>query len=587
MDEIREVINKVVRGCGKCGLEIDDVLAAFVARTIVESNESMFALDRKMTAANTEEIVLQAIERLIERDNPSLETMKMQVDYDTSFIKHDSESQKTLRVRNKMIANHKMTIVEVIMEDANDFEALTVLYRKIFRFLLDFAPNSKGQDRQVEREVAAALESVFPRIGLKAFVLLSYEEKSSQLSELARIVLGIRLFNRDQNRGGAGIDQMDKEGSQLAMTMLDDVNNEVSYFSDACNKYQLAIIRAQLIRRKMNIDKESKADAKGSSSSRVKIADSNPPGLVPEKLVDRWLKEMVNRRQYLGFLRTLQDEMMSLQEKVSQICSTFREELVNVQQMVTNKASVSKELVYPKFDALGALWVALYEEVTILLARSNTFGVLCKYRLSFTPTLDEKYYSGLIGIDGYGEAETVGLSLADLEWTTEKGQQSPKKGAESKDGGGREESKSAGGSGMVVAVDGVEIQETTEAGATLMSVHNTPDFLLLPLELQGYCPWTIVHAHGLLLPGKPALGVVRYDNIYYVCQHVQAMKSFMEDPEYYLKQIRLKALTNPEYIHLLRLQRWFPTASIARLLDQDDHDPSSLTGEIYLFKCIS
>jgi hypothetical protein len=249
--------------------------------------------------------------------------------------------------------------------------------------------------------------------------------------------------------------------------------------------------------------------------------------------------------------------------------------------MVTNKASVSKELVYPKFDALGALWVALYEEVTILLARSNTFGVLCKYRLSFTPTLDEKYYSGLIGIDGYGEAETVGLSLADLEWTVEKGGlQSPKKNAESKSEKVREDSDRGGsGMGMVVAVDGVEIQETTDAGATLMSVHNTPDFLLLPLELQGYCPWTIVHAHGLLLPGKPALGVVRYDNIYYVCQHVQAMKSFMEDPEYYLKQIRLKALTNPEYIHLLRLQRWFPTASIARLLDQDDHDPSSMTGE--------
>ena len=32
-----------------------------------------------MTASNTEEIILQAIERLIERDNPSLETMKMQV----------------------------------------------------------------------------------------------------------------------------------------------------------------------------------------------------------------------------------------------------------------------------------------------------------------------------------------------------------------------------------------------------------------------------------------------------------------------------------------------------------------------------
>jgi hypothetical protein len=45
----------------------------------VESNDSVFALDKKVTVANTEEIILQAIEKLIERDNPSLETMKMQV----------------------------------------------------------------------------------------------------------------------------------------------------------------------------------------------------------------------------------------------------------------------------------------------------------------------------------------------------------------------------------------------------------------------------------------------------------------------------------------------------------------------------
>jgi hypothetical protein len=76
------------------------------------------------------------------------------------------------------------------MEDANDFESLTSLYRKIFRFLLDFAPNTKGQDKAVEREVAAALESVFPRIGLKTFIQLSYEEKSVQVFELARIVMG-------------------------------------------------------------------------------------------------------------------------------------------------------------------------------------------------------------------------------------------------------------------------------------------------------------------------------------------------------------------------------------------------------------
>ena len=520
------------------------------------------------------------------------------MDYDASFLKHDADAQKALRVRNKMITAHKLAIVEVIMEDASDFEALTVLYRKIFRLLLDFAPNAKTQDRQVEREVAAALESVFPRVGLKTFVSLSYEEKTSQLAELAKIVLGIRLFNRDQSRGGAGIDNMDKEGNQLAITMLDDVNNEVEYFSDACNKYQLAIVRAQLLQRRADIAMEKKgADSKSTAPVKGKTNDSTG-GLIPVKLVERWLKELANRRQYLGFLRTLQDEMKSLQERVSQICGNLREELVSVQHMVTNRASVSKELVYPRFDSLGALWICLFEEVTILLARSNTFGVLCKYRLSFTPTLDEKYYAALLPSSSdhksgqsSSEQQPSALSLGDVDWASEaKGTTSTasvpqtrsgsdaKAGSEEKDEVAASKIVTSRVESIVVAVDGVEIQETTDAGATLLSVHNTPDFLLLPLELQGYCPWTMVHAHGLLLPGKPALGVVRYENMYYVCEHVKAMKNFMSDPEYYLKAIRAKALGNPEYIHLLRLQRWFPSASIARLLEQDDFDPSSVLG---------
>ena len=501
-----------------------------------------------------------------------------------------------------MIASHKLSIVEVIMEDAGDFEALTVLYRKIFRFLLDFAPNSKVQDRQVEREVAAALESVFPRVGLKTFVQLSYDEKSSQLAELAKIVLGIRLFNRDQNRGGAGIDNMDKEGNQLAATMLDDVNNEVEYFSDACNKYQLAIVRAQLIRRRADIAMERKA-AESKCDGPMKIREDHSINLIPAKLVERWLKELANRRQYLGFLRTLQDEMSCLQKRVAQICENLKNELVSVQQMVTNRASVSKELVYPRFDSLGALWVCLFEEVTILLARSNTFGVLCAYRLSFTPTLDEKYYTALkpqaVDVSDQSAKEVpAGAidSLADVEWESEEKKTfspslSPSRGPTTEDC--KDDRSEVDDSNidkedeiiekekaecMLVAVDGVEIQETTDAGATLLSVHNTPDFLLLPLELQGYCPWTMVHAHGLLLPGKPALGVVRYNNLYYVCEHVKAMKSFMEDPKYYLKSIRARALGNPEYIHLLRLQRWFPSASIARLLEQDEFDPTSALG---------
>lgn len=51
-----------------------------------------------------------------------------------------------------------------------------------------------------------ALQSVFQASELAHYVILSKREKEEQLMELMCLVAGIRLFNRDCQRGGEGID---------------------------------------------------------------------------------------------------------------------------------------------------------------------------------------------------------------------------------------------------------------------------------------------------------------------------------------------------------------------------------------------
>lgn len=51
-----------------------------------------------------------------------------------------------------------------------------------------------------------ALQSVYLPSEVTHFVTLSKEDKDKQLIELMSIVAGIRLFNRDCERGGEGID---------------------------------------------------------------------------------------------------------------------------------------------------------------------------------------------------------------------------------------------------------------------------------------------------------------------------------------------------------------------------------------------
>jgi len=52
----------------------------------------------------------------------------------------------------------------------------------------------------------AALQSVFPQSELGTFLALQKRDKERQLQELAMIVIGIRLFNKDCGKGGEGID---------------------------------------------------------------------------------------------------------------------------------------------------------------------------------------------------------------------------------------------------------------------------------------------------------------------------------------------------------------------------------------------
>ena len=129
----------------------------------------------------------------------------LQVRFDTSYLEHTDAAEATRIARVSKLNMIKAKILDVHAKSANDFESLTDLYRQIFAFLMVHVGNDELMDNAVEREVAAALESVFPRIGLKAFMTMSRREKEGQLNELANIVLGIRLFNKDIGKGGAGL----------------------------------------------------------------------------------------------------------------------------------------------------------------------------------------------------------------------------------------------------------------------------------------------------------------------------------------------------------------------------------------------
>ncbi len=74
--------------------------------------------------------------------------------------------------------------------------------------------------------VPAALQSVFPKAGLGAFMVLLKRDKEQQLNELTMIVTGIRLLNKAIETGGEENDLHEfSTAHQLTCSLLFEVLN--------------------------------------------------------------------------------------------------------------------------------------------------------------------------------------------------------------------------------------------------------------------------------------------------------------------------------------------------------------------------
>eukprot|EP00953_Heterococcus_sp_UTEX-ZZ885_P023177 12759-Heterococcus_DN1.PRE.1 len=743
MDEIDDVVLEIVQQCASRGVVVSDVLAAFVARTVIDTaadsstgssaKTPLFTLDAPLTADGINTLIDRSVDRLLEIDSPSLETMRMQVAFDMSYLQEEKELERRAARRISRLKEMQRAIVTLRPHDSSDFETLTALHRQIFNYLLKHAAHDGAPegDRSVEREVAAALESVFPRISLKAFIVLSSDEKHAQLEELASIVLGIRLFNRHIGKGGAAIPNVESEGSALLAQLTGVLSSESNDVSATCRRHQDAIVHTHL---------------------------HQPTGVSPETL-DRWKDELANRRQYLAYLQSIQEDVAVSERKLAALQERMSVETAELRQLVGNRASVPKEHVYPKFDEVARQWQLLHAEVKLVRARAATLDVLRQSRHAFTitltddldiakwsreakaPPLDEEIEAAEAAVavaerkdvgqsrmsattaaaaataataysdskasepssiahssdaksmpptdsnstertddssdaaqakhddnnetaTANGHSSSAGKSTddndakadakgdvretvtgvtdttADTTTAAAEAKQSSRRSSSANNSVQHSDSKGATDTAEqhtavatntmtrvnnddVAIVDSpllesdlpnqlsemsVQVIETvvthpdtatatdnfahtkTTSSSTVavekpvhLSIESTPEFMQLPLEFQGFCPWTIVHRRGLLLAGRPELGVQRWRGAHYVFAHKVAAAAFQADPQGVVAGVLARVMKSPELIHLLRLQDAFPKASISRMLRGNGNDTTNGPKGVYLY----
>lgn len=134
--------------------------------------------------------------------------------------------------------------------------------------------------------------------------------------------------------------------------------------------------------------------------------------------------------------------------------------------------------------------------------------------------------------------------------------------------------------GVIVKNDMTRIEEHIDEKVQLADFRvqewlfpeTTANFNKLLIQYRGFCGYTFAVTDGLLLPGNPTIGILKYKEKYYTFNSRDAAYSFAENPDHYINLIKEKAKKNAELIQLLELHQQFETLiPYSQMKDVDKH----------------
>ncbi|GBG59286.1 hypothetical protein CBR_g32299 [Chara braunii] len=239
--------------------------------------------------------------------------------------------------------------------------------------------------------------------------------------------------------------------------------------------------------------------------------------------------EMHHRFQYIKFLEVLKKEEEDGATSMADLTEKYRKALKTLVSIIGDRASVPKHLVYPLFSTVGSIHVIMQEELLYLKARLRALEIVLLY----------------------GRLRNSELKIMDLRrarrWLKTRDTFSVKPAASEDTKGQMPElsTKLSSPSGK----SGVQYISATQMGAYLLDGEPpTP-------ELEGFCVVTMVDRKGLAVPGKTDLGTLRYRSKFYTFADLECMKRFSDSPEQYLEKVKVVAKEIPQLIRLLGFHR--------------------------------
>ncbi|XP_032537839.1 cilia- and flagella-associated protein 206 isoform X1 [Chiroxiphia lanceolata] len=331
---IKGIIRKVGLECAARGQTLSETLVAFMVRAVVLDPRNGFNMDQILTEKDVQDLIQLCVTRLLDTTNPSLSTIKMQVYFDMNY----ANRAELLHEQQRILEGKLAPVVRDITDKCPPVqEEIEKVYQNIVSYALLSSGLGSPTDIEAVREVTAALQSVFPQTEMTAFISLNKKDKERQLKNLAMLVTGIRLYNKECRKGGRSIDDLPAILNEAIPSATQAVDEGLNTCHMLAHKYTALLESMQ----------EDSHRYMQLSSFKLKEA-------------------LFNVRQYEAFLCILMSDAITSAQEVETLSVQFAATMMQLKNSVQDKISVDSKEVFPLFLELSKLWTSFQDEMLLL-----------------------------------------------------------------------------------------------------------------------------------------------------------------------------------------------------------------------------
>ncbi|XP_041849409.1 cilia- and flagella-associated protein 206 isoform X2 [Melanotaenia boesemani] len=356
---IKNITREIVQEYEQRGHPVSDMLATFMVKALllVPGNVDLQRLKQV------------CLRKLMEESSPSLDTIKMQVYFDMNYTPRCTFLEEIHDVLVSKLSTLSREITDSRIKTRSELNAL---YHKITTYILLRSAMGSPTDVNAVEEATAALQSIFPKTELGAFIVLLKREKEQLLKELTLFVTGIRLFNKVNK----------KEDDELNIhDLMPATLNEALPVTIESIKKMMSVTQSLMWKYTAVLEKLTDPDFQSGQQH------------VPIVLLKQAL---YNFRQHEVFLKILLNDACLCAKHIESLQAEIWSQLKLLKQKVKPKTAVPTAVVSPLFMVLSKLWFEVQDEAELLTSLGNLTVGLQPFLTSQAKSFSELYPDSLL-----------------------------------------------------------------------------------------------------------------------------------------------------------------------------------------------